>query len=98
MPLLCDLLEFLTAGRRHLALAARLIGLMSTAVASALPSLAAERVLDARMHHLRSGPEREWAEFPAVAEAAELRAVPLQNGDEPDFVFAPFRQDREGAR
>ena len=73
MPLLCDLLEFLTAGRRHLALAARLIGLMSTAVASALPSLAAERVLDARMHHLRSGPEREWAEFPAVAEAAELR-------------------------
>ena len=33
-----------------------------------------------------------------VAEAAELRAVPLQNGDEPDFVFAPFRQGREGAR
>ena len=33
-----------------------------------------------------------------VVEAAELRAVPLQNGDEPDFVFAPFRQDREGAR
>ena len=33
-----------------------------------------------------------------LAEAAALRAVPLQNGDEPDFVFAPFRQGREGAR
>lgn len=29
---------------------------------------AKEQVLDARMHNLRSGDEREWAEFPEEAE------------------------------
>lgn len=45
---------------------------------------AAEQVLDADMHHLRSGNEREWAEFPEKAEgktwtatfAAEPAAAP----------------------
>ncbi len=32
-----------------------------------------ERVLTAKMHHLRSGAIREWADFPEQAEAAELR-------------------------
>ncbi|HQU41413.1 MAG TPA: hypothetical protein PK867_01320, partial [Pirellulales bacterium] len=32
------------------------------------PCAATEQVLDARMHHLRSGDEREWAEFPEEAE------------------------------
>lgn len=32
----------------------------------------ADRVLDGRMHHLRSGAEREWSEFPEQAEGKEL--------------------------
>ncbi|MGE5190952.1 MAG: CehA/McbA family metallohydrolase [Deltaproteobacteria bacterium] len=32
-----------------------------------------ERVLTAKLHHLRSGAVREWADFPEQAEAAELR-------------------------
>ncbi len=34
---------------------------------------AGERVLSARLHHLRSGNAREWGDFPEEAEAAELR-------------------------
>ena len=37
-----------------------------------VPVLAAERVLDGKMHHLRSGTEREWADFPQVAEGKDL--------------------------
>jgi hypothetical protein len=33
---------------------------------------AGERVLDARMHHLRSGKEREWSDFPEQAEGPKL--------------------------
>jgi hypothetical protein len=33
---------------------------------------AGERVLDARMHHLRAGGEREWDDFPAQPEAPRL--------------------------
>jgi hypothetical protein len=32
-----------------------------------------ERTLDARLHHIRCGDQREWSEFPAEAEAQELR-------------------------
>ena len=39
---------------------------------SASWGVAAEQVLDARMHHLRSGNEREWSEFPEQAEGASL--------------------------
>lgn len=42
-------------------------------VAGVAAAQGAERLLDAKMHHLRSGAEREWSEFPAEAEAAELR-------------------------
>jgi hypothetical protein len=34
---------------------------------------AAEQVLTAKLHHLRSGAVREWADFPDQAEAADLR-------------------------
>ena len=51
-----------------------------TAVLGLLPLLFAvlqsapadDLVITGRMHHLRSGAEREWAEFPARAEGAEL--------------------------
>src|SRR5438094_173866 len=33
---------------------------------------ASERILDAALHHLRAGPEREWADFPQQAEAPSL--------------------------
>lgn len=33
---------------------------------------AAERILDARLHHLRQGDKREWAEFPEKAEGPNL--------------------------
>jgi hypothetical protein len=49
---------------------------MLCAAACALGALdvaAAERVLSARLHHLRSGNVREWADFPDEAEGAELR-------------------------
>jgi len=39
----------------------------------AQPAAGAERVLTDRLHHLRSGAVREWADFPEQAEAAELR-------------------------
>src|SRR5204863_6481193 len=42
-------------------------------LAVARPGPAAEQVLAERLHHLRSGPVREWADFPEQAEAAELR-------------------------
>lgn len=37
------------------------------------PGHAAEQVLTEKLHHLRSGTTREWADFPEQAEAAELR-------------------------
>jgi hypothetical protein len=40
--------------------------------ALAAPSVTRDLVITERMHHLRSGAEREWAEFPERAEAAEL--------------------------
>src|SRR5687767_6395398 len=33
---------------------------------------AAQQLLDLKMHHLRSGPQREWDEFPEQAEGKEL--------------------------
>src|SRR6516164_6847736 len=42
-------------------------------VALVAESAAAEpRVLDAKLHHLRAGPQREWADFPEKPEAASL--------------------------
>ena len=34
---------------------------------------AAETVIDAKLHHLRAGAEREWADFPAEAEGPTPR-------------------------
>ncbi len=36
-------------------------------------SPAGERILDARLHHLRSGETREWTDFPAAAEGRDFR-------------------------
>jgi hypothetical protein len=41
----------------------------------ALSASAAERVLDGKLHHLRSGAQREWADFPELAEGRELTVV-----------------------
>lgn len=50
-----------------------------------VPSTApADLVITDRMHHLRSGAEREWAEFPAQAEGKELVLTfqaPLENAE-----------------
>lgn len=69
---------------------------------------ASEREIDARLAVVlaRFGDRLDDAGRAAIRsriaeqreQAAELRAVKLQNGDEPDSVFAPFRQDREGRR
>jgi hypothetical protein len=47
---------------------------LSVALAAVLvpQSSRADLILDSRLHHLRSGKEREWAEFPEQAESAEL--------------------------
>src|SRR6266702_837721 len=50
----------------------RWITLLIVVVLSRLAA-AAEQVLTARLHHLRSGTVREWAEFPEEAEVADLR-------------------------
>ena len=47
-------------------------GLLALLILLLQPAPAADLVLTGRMHHLRSGAEREWAEFPAQAEGAEL--------------------------
>lgn len=36
---------------------------------------AAERVLDGRMHHLRSADAREWSEFPAASEGSSVKVT-----------------------
>jgi hypothetical protein len=41
-------------------------------LASSLPVTAAERILDAQLHHLRVGVEREWSDFPEQAEGPRL--------------------------
>ncbi len=38
-------------------------------------TIAEERVIDGRMHHLRSGEQREWSEFPAESEGGTLRVA-----------------------
>src|ERR1043166_2461270 len=45
---------------------------------------ATERLLDARLHHLRVGAEREWADFPLKPDAASLKVQfnAKSNGDE----------------
>ena len=52
-----------------------LVFLAAAAVAPAGSSQSVERVLDGRMHHLRSGATREWTSFPAVAEGPSLTLV-----------------------
>lgn len=47
-----------------------LIGCLTVIMGSALS--AAERLLEAGLHHLRSGDEREWSSFPSRAEGKEL--------------------------
>jgi hypothetical protein len=39
------------------------------------PLVAADRVLDERPHHLRSGDQREWSDFPQTAEGKRLNVV-----------------------
>lgn len=50
----------------------RACSLAALLVAIAQPPPAADRVITAKMHHLRSGGEREWAEFSPAAEGSEL--------------------------
>ncbi len=45
------------------------------AVTAVLPAQNADVVIDGRMHHLRSGADREWAWFPEKAEGASLRRI-----------------------
>jgi hypothetical protein len=47
-----------------------LLPLLAFALVPSTP--APDLAITSRMHHLRSGPDREWAEFPAQAEAVEL--------------------------
>ncbi|HEX5499722.1 MAG TPA: hypothetical protein VFX03_10860, partial [Thermomicrobiales bacterium] len=49
------------------------IGMILAGVWAAAVAGAAERVLDAQLHHLRSGQTREWSDFPETAEGRELK-------------------------
>src|SRR5688500_13281863 len=46
--------------------------LVALAIAALQSSEPVDLVITGRTHHLRSGADREWAEFPARAEGAEL--------------------------
>src|SRR6476620_7854224 len=48
------------------------LGALFLLIVGRLPAPAADLVITGRMHHLRSGADREWAEFPAKAEGREL--------------------------
>ena len=48
------------------------LSLVALAIAALQSSAPADLVITARTHHLRSGADREWAEFPERAEGAEL--------------------------
>lgn len=74
-----NLTRISTPKANPIALAAIVLVLQINATCSA-----AERVLDSRMHHLRSGEEREWAEFPEQAEGkAWTFAFTLDRADAP---------------
>ena len=51
---------------------------------------AADLVITERMHHLRSGAEREWAEFSGQAEGTEL-VLPFQAKPNETEQTLPFR-------
>jgi hypothetical protein len=46
--------------------------LIAATLAHAWPAPATERILDARLHHLRNGSDPEWSEFPRQAEGPRL--------------------------
>lgn len=48
------------------------VGLLPVLIVLLQSAPPADLVITARLHHLRSGAEREWAEFPEQAESAEL--------------------------
>jgi hypothetical protein len=49
----------------------RVTGLLLLAIATS-PAIANERILDGKLHHLRVGAQREWADFPVQAEGPSL--------------------------
>jgi hypothetical protein len=48
------------------------LGLLSLLLALSHSAATADLIITGRMHHVRSGAEREWAEFPEQAEGPEL--------------------------
>ena len=48
------------------------LGLVALLLLAVQSAPAVDQVITGRMHHLRSGPQREWAEFPERAEGTEL--------------------------
>ena len=71
----------------RLCLAAVLAGLV------AWPIAAAPTVLDDRLHHLRSGPDREWADFPAQAEGPRLSVTFKANKNAAEQTLRLRQQD-----
>ncbi|HEX7447376.1 MAG TPA: CehA/McbA family metallohydrolase [Pirellulales bacterium] len=61
--------------------------------ALSIRAVAAERVLDGRMHHLRSGDEREWSEFPAEAEGNSLRVTFAANRNDSPLALRIRQRD-----
>jgi hypothetical protein len=49
-----------------------MLGLLSLLLAVAHSAAPTDLIITGRIHHLRSGAEREWAEFPGQAEGTEL--------------------------
>lgn len=61
--------------------------------AGGIACAAGERTLDPRMHHLRSGPQREWSEFPVEAEGPELRLTFTADANATPYVLRLRHRD-----
>ncbi len=54
---------------------------------------AAERILDARLHHLRAGAVREWSDFPEKAEGPSLAVRFHAEGNKKEWTLRLRQQD-----
>jgi len=66
-------------------------------ILAALPgppaAYATHTILDARLHHLRAGDQREWSDFPAKAEGPGLALRFMSDGNEREWALRLRQQD-----
>jgi hypothetical protein len=66
---------------------------LSVLLAAFAPVTAAEHLLDANLHHLRAGAEREWSDFPEQAEGPQLAISFQANPNDVEHSLRLRQQD-----